>query len=253
MDSYNRETTIFPSKTVENLGSHTIAKNFMANVFMWMFVALGISAAFAVVYASNDGIFSTLFSRNEKGGVDMGMLGWVVMLAPIGLVMVMSWAYQRLSPALMIVLFLVYSAVNGISFSFVLRAYEIGSVLGCFLSAAVMFGIMAVMGYTTNQDLTSFGKILKMALIGIIVAMLINFFMGSATMDYIISILGVMIFTGLTAYDVQKLKQIGSGLEMNGNAIADTKKLAIIGALNLYLDFINIFLFLLRLFGGRKD
>jgi FtsH-binding integral membrane protein len=116
-----------------------------------------------------------------------------------------------------------------------------------------MFGVMAFMGYTTNQDLTKFGRILIMGLIGTIIAMVINFFLQSSQLDYIISIIGVMVFTGLTAYDVQKLKRIGEGLEYDDVSTADTKKISVLGALNLYLDFINIFLFLLRMFGGRRD
>jgi len=113
--------------------------------------------------------------------------------------------------------------------------------------------VMAFMGYTTNQDLTKFGRILMMGVIGVLIAMVINYFLHSSQLDYIISIIGVMVFTALTAYDVQKLKRIGEGLEYNGEVSAnDTKKMSILGALNLYLDFINIFLFLLRLFGNRR-
>jgi FtsH-binding integral membrane protein len=116
-----------------------------------------------------------------------------------------------------------------------------------------MFGVMAVMGYTTDKDLTSFGRILTMGLIGMMIAMLINIFLGSSTMGYIISIVGVAVFTGLTAYDTQVLKRIGQGVEYEGTSASDTKKLAILGALRLYLDFLNLFLMLLRLFGGRRD
>jgi FtsH-binding integral membrane protein len=175
------------------------------------------------------------------------------MLAPIGFVMLMSFGYARLSAPAITALFLIYSAINGISFSFILLAYTAGSVIGCFASAAAMFGIMAVMGYTTQKDLTGFGRILTMGLIGILVAMLINYFMKSSSLDYIISIIGVMVFTGLTAYDVQKLKRIGAGIEFDGTAAAETRKLAVTGGLSLYLDFVNIFLFMLRLFGGRRN
>ena len=113
-----------------------------------------------------------------------------------------------------------------------------------------MFGVMAVTGYTTKTDLTKFGSIMMMGLIGMIVAMVINFFMKSGTMDYIISIFGVLIFTGLTAYDVQKLKNIGSGSSTYG--ADNSRKLSILGALTLYLDFINLFIFLLRFLGDRK-
>jgi len=116
-----------------------------------------------------------------------------------------------------------------------------------------MFGVMAFMGYTTHQDLTKFGRLLMMGVIGVLIAMVINFFLHSSGLDYIISIIGVMVFVGLTAYDVQKLKRIGEGLEYGDVSAADTKKMSVLGALTLYLDFINIFLFLLRLFGSRRN
>jgi len=181
------------------------------------------------------------------------MLGYVVLFAPIGFVLLMSFGFSRLSAPVLLLLFVMYSAINGISFSFILLAYTPGSVFGCFLSAAAMFGIMAFMGYTTRQDLTKFGRIMIMGLIGIIIASLINLFMGNSTLDYLISFIGVMIFTGLTAYDVQKLKNIGSGLQYANVPATDVKKASILGALNLYLDFINLFLFLLRLFGGKRN
>jgi FtsH-binding integral membrane protein len=137
----------------------------------------------------------------------------------------------------------------GMSLSFIFLIYTLGSIYLTFAIAAGMFGIMAVAGYTTKTDLTKFGSLMIMGLIGIIIASVVNYFMKSGTMDYIISFLGVLIFTGLTAYDVQKLKRIGSG-SMYGDE--NYKKLMIMGALTLYLDFINLFLFLLRFFGNRK-
>ena len=249
MDNYKHDQ-IFPANVVENTTAGTISKSFMANVFLWMFIALGLSAAFAFLFTLNQEWMAYMVNPAEG---KLNILGWLVMLAPLGFVMIMSFGFARLSAPAITALFLLYSAINGISFSFILLAYTPGSVLTCFLSASGMFGTMAVMGYTTKKDLTTFGKILQMGLIGIIIAMVINIFMGSNTMDWIISFLGVMIFTGLTAYDVQKLKRIGAGIEYEGTAAADVKKLSILGALNLYLDFINIFLFLLRLFGGRRD
>ena len=150
-------------------------------------------------------------------------------------------------------LFIAYAIINGITFSFILLAYTASSVTGCFLSASAMFGVMAFMGYTTHQDLTKFGRLLIMGVIGVLIAMVINFFLHSSGLDYIISIIGVMVFVGLTAYDVQKLKRIGEGLEYSDVSAADTKKMSVLGALTLYLDFINIFLFLLRLFGSRRN
>ena len=222
----------------------------MANVFSLMFVALGVSALLAFLFSNNLQLLSYLINDTQTG---LNALGYVVMFAPLGFVLLMSFGYNRLSAPVMLVLFILYAAINGISFSFILLSYASGSVLGCFLSAAAMFGIMAFMGYTTNKDVTSFGRIMMMGLIGIIVASLINLFLKSGTMDYIISFIGVMVFTGLTAYDVQKLKHIGQGIEYNGVAAVEVKKRSIMGALTLYLDFINLFLFLLRLFGGKRD
>jgi FtsH-binding integral membrane protein len=228
----------------------TQVKNFMANVFAYMFMALGISALFAYLFASNPELRQYLINDSNTG---LNALGYIVMFAPIGFVLLMSFGFSKLSAPVLVLLFVVYSALTGISFGFILLRYTSGTVLACFLSSAAMFGIMAFMGYTTKQDLTKFGRILFMGLIGIIVASIINLFMGSSSLDYLISFLGVMIFTGLTAYDVQKLKNIGAGIQYADVPASDVKKISILGALNLYLDFINLFLFLLRLFGGRRN
>jgi len=228
----------------------TEVKNFMANVFAYMFMALGISALFAYLFSTNPYLLSYLINNTPRGGLNM--LGYIVLLAPLGFVLLMSFGFSRLSAPVLLALFVVYSAINGISFSFILLQFAASSILACFLSAAGMFGVMAFMGYTTKQDLTKFGRIMIMGLIGIIIASVINFFMGSATLDYLISFIGVMIFTGLTAYDVQKLKNIGAGIQYAEVPASDVKKVSILGALNLYLDFINLFLFLLRLFGRRN-
>lgn len=225
-----------------------ISKTFMANVFMWMFTALALSAIMAYLFASNAYLFSFLV-----GETGLSALGYVVMFAPLGFVLLMSFGYHKLSPVALTAVFLLYAAINGISFSFILLTYTAGSIVGCFAAASAMFGIMAVLGYTTNQDLTKFGRIMMMGLIGIIIASVINWFLGSSGLEYLISIVGVAVFTGLTAYDVQKLKHIGMGVEQEGLPAVSVKKAAIFGALNLYLDFIMIFLFLLRLFGGRRD
>lgn len=239
---------IFSDYSLEQSGTHSVSKAFFANVFLWMFGALAISTAFAFLFATNDTLLSYMVT--ERGG--LSLIGKITMFAPLGFVLLMSFGFQRLSAPVMAALFLIYSAINGISFSFILLAYTTGSVIGCFASAAVMFGIMAFMGYTTNKDLTSFGRIMTMGLIGIVVAMLVNFFLKSDGLDYLISIIGVAVFTGLTAYDVQKLKRISIGLEYEGTGTANVRKLSILGALTLYLDFINLFLMLLRLFGRRR-
>lgn len=229
------------------IGEKSKSRYFISNVFVMMFIALGISALFAYQFSIHAEWQSYLITDTGLSG-----LGKIVLFAPLGFVLIMSFGFQRLSSVALTVLLMVYAMINGISFSFILLAFTPGSVLGCFLSAAAMFGIMAVMGYTTDKDLTKFGRILMMGVIGILVAMVINYFIGSSQFDYIISIVGVMIFTALTAYDVQKLKRIGEGVEFGDVSANDGKKLAVLGALSLYLDFINIFLFLLRLFGNRR-
>jgi FtsH-binding integral membrane protein len=249
MDPLNQHSNSTDLSLIQPV-EQTQVKNFMANVFAYMFMALGISALFAYLFSTNLELLQYLVSSTGRG---LNALGYIVMFAPLGFVLLMSFGYSRLSAPVLVFLFVIYSALNGISFSFILLSYTSGTVLACFLSAAAMFGIMAFMGYTTKHDLTKFGRILIMGLIGIIVASLINLFMGNSSLDYLISFLGVMIFTGLTAYDVQKLKNIGAGIQYADVPASDVKKVSILGALNLYLDFINLFLFLLRLFGGRRN
>ncbi len=230
------------------IGEKTNTRSFIANVFLLMFIALGVSALFAWQFSVNENWMSYLISP-----VGLTGLGKITLFAPLGFVLIMSFGFRRLSAPMLMALFMAYAIINGITFSFILLAYTPGSVLGCFLSASAMFGVMAFMGYTTNQDLTKFGKILMMGVIGVLIAMVINFFLHSSGLDYLISIIGVMVFVGLTAYDVQKLKRIGEGIEYGDVSAADTKKVSVLGALTLYLDFINIFLFLLRLFGDRRN
>ncbi|KEQ29892.1 Bax inhibitor-1/YccA family protein [Pedobacter antarcticus] len=229
----------------------TVAKKFFANVFLWMFVALGISTAAAVYMANTPEMLNYLI--NQETG-KMSILGYVAMFAPLGLVMLMSAGLNKLSYSALLGVFILYSLLTGVSLSFILLIYASSSVIGCFAAAAGIFGLMAVLGYTTNTDLSKFGPILMVGVVGLVIAMVVNMFLQSSQFDYIMSFFGVAIFTALTAYDVQKLKRIGAGLEENGSTMADadSKKLAIMGALSLYLDFINIFLFLLRIFGGRK-
>lgn len=175
------------------------------------------------------------------------IFAYIVMFAPLIFVMGMSFGINKLSYPALIGIFIAYAAINGISFSFIFKVYSLGSIFKVFLSTTALFAIMAIAGYTTKTDLTKLGSILVIGLIGILVASLINMFLRSSGMDYIISILGVIIFTGLTAYDVQKIKNMGEYAD-DGTV---SKKMGIMGALTLYLDFINLFLFLLRLFGRR--
>lgn len=223
----------------------TLARSFMANVFLWMTFAMAVTALTAYWFASTPSLLGSLINF-ETGG--MTVLGWIVTLAPLGFVLLMSFGYQKLSPAILTLLFLGFSILMGMSLSFILLVYTAASVFKTFAITAGMFGIMSITGYTTKTDLTRFGSIMMMGLVGLVIAMLVNMFLKSSTMDYIISIIGVLVFTGLTAYDVQKLKKMG----MVETDQVNTRKMSIMGALTLYLDFINLFLFLLRFLGNRK-
>ncbi len=255
MSNYNQQE--FSDYTVidshQASGTGVVAKKFMASVFLWMFVALGVSTLFSVLYATSPSLLSELYAADAAGRLRPTTLFWVVTFAPFAFLLIMQFGMARLSSGALTLLFLTFAAVLGISLSNILLVYTAGSVVGCFGAAAAMFGVMAVMGYTTEKDITSFGRLLTMGLVGILISMVINMFLKSSGLDYIISIVGVAVFTGLTAYDTQKLKRIGAGLEYEGTSATDTKKLAIMGALSLYLDFINLFLMLLRLFGNRRN
>ncbi len=223
-----------------DIDSAAVSKAFVSNVFSYMTLALVISGVAAYWFAGSGMILNLLQT--------VPMMKWVIMLAPLALVMVMSFAFNKLSASALIGIFIAFSIVNGISLSVIFLMYSTATIAKVFFITAGLFGTMAVIGYTTKTDLTKMGSILMMGVIGIIIASLVNMFMQSGPLDYLISCIGALIFTGLVAYDTQKVKRIGAGVEY-GTATAS--KLAIMGALSLYLDFINLFLFLLRIFGRR--
>ena len=222
----------------------SVVSRFIANVFSWMVAGLVVTAT-AAYYTVESGFIMQLFNT-ETGA--MSGLGWVVMLAPLGFILAMNMGFQRWSSTSLTLLFVAFSAVMGVSLSSIFLVYAMSSIAQVFMITAATFAVMAILGYTTQTDLTRFGSLLMMALIGIIIASFVNWFIGSPSLDYIISVGGVLIFTGLIAYDTQKLKRIAAGIEY-GSEIGS--KLAILGATSLYLDFVNLFLFLLRLLGRR--
>ena len=238
------------STNIDQLDFNTVSagNKVLRTSFTWMAVAMLITSAAALVFRFVPEL-SALLLVETATGYQPSLFAYVVMFAPLLFVLVMNFALNKLSYTALLSLFIAYALVNGISFSFIFWVYSMGSVVKVFLSTAALFGVMAIAGYTTKTDLSKMGTLLKIGLIGIVIATLINFFMKSAQVDYIISILGVIIFTGLTAYDVQKIKALGYQAE--GSTLS--AKLGVMGALTLYLDFINLFLFLLRLFGGKRD
>ena len=228
-----------------NTGDIAVPRTFITNVFSWMAVALGITAFFAYYFSTSVDFFNSIYSKT--GG--MTGLGWIVTLSPFIIVIAMSYGAKKLSTGILTLLFIAFAFLMGMSLSFIFWAYTANSIFITFAVTAGTFAVMAIAGYTTKVDLSKFGAIMFMGLVGIIIASLVNMFMRSQTMDYVISIIGVLVFTGLTAWDVQKLKRIGSQIDMSSEP---ARKYVIMGALTLYLDFINLFLFLLRFLGNRK-
>ncbi|MSR74275.1 MAG: Bax inhibitor-1/YccA family protein [Planctomycetes bacterium] len=219
----------------------TLARTFMARVFGWMTLGLVVTGASALW------VFTSPEAQNFIFGSKVVFYGLII--AQVGIVLLFSAALRKFSSGACAGLFLFYSALMGLTLSSVFLIYELGSVAQTFFIAAGTFGGMAAFGYVTKSDLSKAGAIAGMALIGVLIASVVNIFMGSGTMDTIISFVGVLVFVVLTAWDVQKLKAIGS----EATTEQEVSKYALMGALTLYLDFINLFLFLLRFFGQRKD
>jgi FtsH-binding integral membrane protein len=217
--------------------AEAVPQTFLQRVFLWMFAGLALTGGVAAAVGASDSFLT-----------DMTEHPWVLMLVflvQLGLVIAISAAAERLSPPVAAALFFLYAGLNGLVFSFIFELYTAQSIFTAFLITGGMFGAMAAWGYFTGADLSSLGSILFMALIGLILASVVNLFVASSALYWITTYAGVAIFAGLTAYDLQKLKQYAQ-------AGGDSSGVAIRGALALYLDFINLFLFLLRIFGQRR-
>lgn len=212
----------------------------MRKVYLWMTMALALTGFTAYGVATSPGILQTIYSNPA--------VMWGLVIAELILVITVSGAINRLSLSVATLLFIVYSVLNGALLSSVFLVYTASSVATVFFITAGTFAAMALIGYTTKTDLSSMGKILLMALIGMIIATIVNLFVKSTGLELIISYIGVLVFVGLTAYDSQKIKQM---LLQAPDASEGAQKVALLGALSLYLDFINLFLYLLRIFGRR--
>jgi hypothetical protein len=217
--------------------SAEVERVFLRTVFAWMVLGVGTTAGIAAWFGSNKQVMDSLQAHP----------GWllVAIFAQLGLVFGLSFGINKISSGLASLLFLLYAAVTGVVFSVILGAYSTSSVAFAFAGAAGVFGGMAAYGYFTKSDLTKFGPILFGALIGFLVASVVFIFTGGETFNLILGYAGVIIFAGLTAWDMQRIKSFASGATDEESG----KKLAIFGALSLYLNFINIFLSLLRIFG----
>ncbi|MDD2516510.1 MAG: Bax inhibitor-1/YccA family protein [Candidatus Gracilibacteria bacterium] len=209
---------------------------FVRKVYFWMTVALAITAGVAFYVTTNSILVSILLSNYM-----------ILIFLQLGLVILFSFLLNKISTSLAIFLYVVYAAITGLVFGVVLLAYSISTVFLAFAITAGLFLFMSIYGYFTKTDLTSFGNILIMGLVGLVLASLVNLFVHSDTFSYILSYIGVLIFTGLAAYDTQKIKEIGQQSIESGEG----DKLAIMGAFSLYLDFINLFLSILNILGSK--
>ena len=213
----------------------------MRKVYVWMTLALVITGFTAYGVATSPGILQAIYSNQ--------ILFWGMIIAEFALVIGVSAAINRLSLTVATLMFILYSVINGALLSYIFLAYTASSIATVFFITAGTFGAMAFIGYTTKTDLSKMGKIVMMALIGLVIATLVNLFIKSSGFTMILSYVGVLVFVGLTAYDTQKIKQM---LLQAPDAGEGAQKIALLGALSLYLDFINLFIYLLRIFGRRE-
>lgn len=214
----------------------------MRKVYLWMTLALVITGFTAYYVAHNETLLTALVSNQ--------ILFWGLVIGEFALVVGLSAAINKLSLTMATLMFVIYSVINGATLSFIFLVYTYSSITNVFFITAGTFAVMALIGYFTKVDLSSMGKILMMALIGIIIATIVNIFTKSEGLAMILNYLGVLVFVGLTAYDSQKIKQMMMAAPDAGEV---AQKMALLGALSLYLDFINLFLYLLRIFGARRD
>ncbi|POT58044.1 hypothetical protein C3432_08970 [Citrobacter amalonaticus] len=217
-------------------------QTYMAQVYGWMTVGL-LLTAFTAWYAANSAAFMELLYTNR-------IVFFGLVIAQLAVVFVLSGLINKLSAGVMTTLFMLYSVLTGLTLSSIFIVYTASSIASTFVVTAGMFGAMSLYGYTTKRDLSGLGNMLFMALIGIILASLVNFWLKSEALMWAVTYIGVVVFVGLTAYDTQKLKNIGEQIDVRDSS--NLRKYSILGALTLYLDFINLFLMLLRILGNRR-
>ena len=231
----------FQNQVIQSV--NTAYRTLMGKVYLWMTLALAVTGLTSLYVASSPGLVQSIFA--SRGTF------WLLVIADLALVFILSARIMKMSFSTAGIMFALYSVLNGVTMSFIFIAYTSTSIATAFFVTAGMFAAMSFIGFVTKKDLSSFGSFFTMALIGLIIASVVNIFLNSSVMYWIITYVGVLLFVGLTAYDTQKIKQmlIEYGDEVNDS----TQKLALIGSLSLYLDFINLFLYILRLFGNNKE
>jgi len=230
------------SNTQEQIIDKTAQATLFRNVYLWMALALLITAVTSIAVANSPNLMSLIYSSKYAF--------YGLLLGELALVWYLSARINKLSFSTATTFFIIYSVLNGLTLSFIFLVYTSASIASTFFVTAGTFGAMALFGTVTKKDLSSWGSILLMALVGLIIASVVNLFLQNEMLYWIITYAGVLVFVGLTAYDAQKIKRL---IQAHGNEINETtQKIALMGALSLYLDFINLFLYLLRLLGSRR-
>lgn len=245
MNDYRMNLNGTQSSDFSLQGNYAMSSAFatlMRKVYLWMTLALVLTGFTAYGVASSPAILMAIYSNS--------ILMWGLVIAEFALVIGVSAAINRISLTTATLMFALYSVINGALLSSIFVIYTASSIASVFFVTAGTFAVMAVYGYVTKRDLTKLGSLLFMALLGIIIASIVNMFIKSSGFDLVISYIGVLIFVGLTAYDSQKIKEM---MLAAPDASETSQKLAVLGALSLYLDFINLFIYLLRIFGNRRD
>jgi uncharacterized protein len=233
--SWNQQT---PSMTADMMAARVSA--FLGRVYAWMFLGLLVTAVTAFAVASSETLIEALILNR--------LVFWMLLFGQLGLVVFLSARVSKMSPTTAGALFILYSATVGITTSVILLVYTGASIVSTFVITAGMFGTLALFGTFTKRSLAGVGQFMFMGLIGLILAMVVNLFWQNDALSFVITVIGVLVFTGLTAWDAQRMKQMAVALP-DGRV----GSYAIVGALSLYLDFINLFFFLLRLMGGRRN
>lgn len=236
------ENPMYGARPQSGADAHAIDQGLRAHMIsVYQYMALGVALTGLIAYwvSATPAVYEPIF----KSG-----LVWVVMLAPLGLVLLLSFGINRMSAGTAQAVFWLYAGLNGVALATIFLVYPIGDIARVFFITAAAFGALSLYGYTTPRSLSAWGSFLFMGVIGLVIAMVVNWFLQSSALDFAISAIGVLVFAGLTAYDTQKIKEMY--LESDDGQTMGKK--AIMGALTLYLDFINLFLMLLRLFSSRE-
>ncbi len=232
------------SVPVNQTRTQVVVNNFVRSVYNWMAVGLGLTGFVAFAVANNESLLRIVFGNQ--------MLFFGLIIAELGLVFYLSARMSKISPSTATGLFVLYAGLNGVTISFIFIVYTASSIASTFFVCAATFVASSIFGWTTKRDLTSMGSFMFMGLIGIIIASVVNMFMQSSAVAMIVSYVGVLVFVGLTAWDTQKLKNMAL-TQPDGLDAGVVRKGAIIGALSLYLDFINLFLMLLHILGASRE